>query len=589
MRGWHVWIVASCIAALGCGPDDGDDGDGVSADASVTATSLTIEPADPVVVAVNGTASPVLFKAVATLDDGSTVELDQATWTLSEQRLGTLAALTGKFDASGNLAGVGTVSVTAFGLSANTTVTVRVEDVHVGDGVPPDAPDRFDGAPVLGNPASPVLLYPFDEAVVPSTLEPPDVQWDVGAAGDVYRVTVAGGLASATAFLLHDGAPFRYDWLVDLQSWTTIKQSAGTAPVAFTVERWSAVDDTVYGSATHAITVVDANVAGAIYYWDLSDGRIQRITSAGRESFMPSPPARPADGRRCVACHTVSRDGRYMAAELWDGGDFGAVFDLSIDLTADPAPTVVPPTQYQALFSTFNPDATRLLINAGTQLSLIDAMTGAPVPALGSGLPAAGAAHPTWSPDGTAIAYIANHDGGWAVDFTLGDVAVIPVTGADAFADPVVLRTADGLANAWPSWSPDSQWIAFGRGTNSRGRNDSAGQVYPGALHIVSRDGGGATELARANGGAGVMNSYLPNFSPFEDGGYFWLAFYSTRDYGNQYAGTRGTGRRQIWVSAVKTDITPGEDPSQVGYWLPNQDVATQNMSGYWAPEPPVD
>ena len=588
MRGWLLYASALSLV-LGCGPSDGGDGGGSGADADVAATALTIEPENPTVVTVNGTSAPVVFRATATFEDGSTAVLDQASWTLSETRLGTLAALTGKFQATGQLAGTGQVTVSAFGVTAMTSVTVRVEDEHIGEGVPPDAPDLFADPPVLGNPASPLLLYPLDGAVVPTTLEPPDVQWDVGTQGDIYRVTIDAGLASATAYLLHDGPAFRYDWLADLTSWTTIKQSAGASPVTFDIARWSAADDTVYGSITHTINVVNANVAGAIYYWDLSDGRIQRITSAGRESFMPSPPPRPADGKRCVACHTVSRDGRYMAAEMWDGGDFGAVFDLSIDLTADPAPTVVAPTQYQALFSTFNPDASRLLINAQTHLSLVDTGTGAPVPALGSGLPAAGAAHPTWSPDGTSVAYVANHDGSWAVDFTLGDIAVIPVSAVDTFGDPTVLRSAEGLANAWPSWSPDSEWIAFGRGTNSRGRNDAAGQVYPGSLHIVHRGGGGSTELSRANGGAGVMNSYLPNFSPFNEGGYFWLAFYSTRDYGNQYAGTRGTGRRQIWVAAVKTDITPGEDPSQVGFWLPNQDVATQNMSGYWAPEPPVD
>jgi hypothetical protein len=80
----------------------------------------------------------------------------------------------------------------------------------------------------------------------------------------------------------------------------------------------------------------------------------------------------------------------------------------------------------------------------------------------------------------------------------------------------------------------------------------------------------------------------MPNFSPFDSGGYFWLAFYSTRDYGNAQVGTRGSGRRQIWVTAVSNNPTPGADPSHVAFWLPDQDPATDNMSAYWSVAPPV-
>jgi hypothetical protein len=85
------------------------------------------------------------------------------------------------------------------------------------------------------------------------------------------------------------------------------------------------------------------------------------------------------------------------------------------------------------------------------------------------------------------------------------------------------------------------------------------------------------------------VDSYWPTFSPFttrEGPGesYFWLAFYSRRPYGNERAGTRGTGRRQLWVTAIRSG-SPGGDPSSVPYWLPGQNVATDNMAAYWAPQ----
>jgi hypothetical protein len=575
--------LAASLLGFGCGPGS-SGGD----DAGPTATALVIEPQNPTVVAQNGSASPIAFTAILKFSDGSTQPVDAASWSLDNARLGAIAADSGKFIASGDLAGTTQVKAAAAGLTAQATVTVLVEDTFFGVGVPSDAGDRFTPAPTAGA-GAPLLLYPLDRALVPSSLKAPDVQWDGGAQGDIYRVTLVGGMAKATAYVIHDGPMFAFAWPVDPSTWTTLKASTGTGSISFTVDRYAAAEAKAYASATHTIDVAQATVAGAIYYWDLSEGRIQRITALGRQSFMPNPPARPSDGRRCVGCHTVSRDGRYLAGELWDGGDFGAIFDLGVDLSSDPAPTVVPPSQYKALFSTFNPDASRLLVNYETGMFLHDAKTGAALPALGNGLPIKGAAHPTWSPDGTTIAYIANHNGGWAVDYSLGDLAIIPVTGPDSFGAPQVIRIAEGLANSWPTFSPDSYWIAFGRGTNSRGRNDSEGKVYPGSLWLIPRTGGVPIELTSANGGAGVLDSYLPSFSPFDEGGYYWLAFYSTRDYGNQYAGTRGKNRRQLWVSAIKKNPVVGEDPSRVGYWLPDQDVKTHNMSAYWAPAPPLN
>ena len=80
----------------------------------------------------------------------------------------------------------------------------------------------------------------------------------------------------------------------------------------------------------------------------------------------------------------------------------------------------------------------------------------------------------------------------------------------------------------------------------------------------------------------------MPNFSPYDEGGYFWMVFYSTRDYGNAQAGTKGTKRRQLWVVAIDKAKLASGDPSAVPYWLPDQDVQTANMTAYWALPPPL-
>src|SRR5262249_33789693 len=155
-----------------------------------------------------------------------------------------------------------------------------------------------------------------------------------------------------------------------------------------------------------------------------------------------------------------------------------------------------------------------------TSLAVIDPKTGGAIMTFGTPLPASKAAHPTWSPDGSLVAFINNISAGggaagWAVDYDHGDVAVIAVSTGDTFGAPQTLvanstAVAAFAAPSWPTFTTDSQWIAYGAGTNSRGRNtvNNAEVVYPGSLFLVGRAGGTPTRLDNACSGA--RNCYLP-------------------------------------------------------------------------------
>jgi Tol biopolymer transport system component len=555
-------------------------------------TALEITPADPTVVSVDRTPATIDLELLARYDDGSTRTLATGFWSVDSRRLGAIDATTGEFTANGALAGTVQVTVEALGRTAETTLRVEVERTLLGEGVPADAADRFAGTPVDDAARASNLLYPLEGTVFPQNVYPPDVQWERGAEGDLYRVWLETTGVRVTAFVAHSGAGFAYHWLVDRDAWRALAEAAPETDVTLRVDRWEASSGEVIAGGPRAFRFADAVITGSIYYWDLAGGRILRIRGdgTGLEAFMPNPPPRPSDGRRCVACHSISRDGSRMAAELWDGGDYGAVFDLTEDLSGDPAPTVVPPDRQRFLTASFDPTATRLIANAGNELFLMDANTGDRItPAAGTPLPTAGAAHPTWSPDGSLIAFVTNTNGGWGVDFTQGDLGMIDVgvAGADTFGPQRTIFAGGDRTVARPSWSPDSQWVAFQHGEHSRAFEDpgAAPSIRRDAvIRMVSRDGSTVFDLEALNGGA--ENSYYPTFSPFDEGGYYWLGFFSTRDYGNAQAGTRGTGRRQLWVAAVSSSPTPGTDPSHAAYWLPQQDVGAENMAGFWAPEP---
>src|SRR6478735_6180203 len=379
------------MVASGCGPDAGSGGQG-GGGTPPNLTSITVLPAAATVAVENGAAAPglVTYSAVGKFSDGHEEALPQATFAL-DGAAGVLGQLNG----------------------AN----------FVGGGNPPDAGMKFNGPATANGAFSPTIVYPLDGTIMPSTVKAPDVQWEgASAAGDLYRVKMVAGAATIETILQVDTG-FTYDNKPAAEDWATLVASANNQPIVTTVDHWDATNG-VHASSPISVKPVNAIVTGAIYYWDLSDGKLLRIDDAGRAPAIPSPPPMAADpNNKCVACHVVSRDGRFLAAELWGGNQPGAVFDLaSSSIMAAPAPTMNPIGSYVSLFSTFNPDASRLLINYGNALGLVNPKTGTAVPVLGTQLPTTQAAHPTWSPDGSLIAFIDHTDStSWAVDYTAGD------------------------------------------------------------------------------------------------------------------------------------------------------------------------
>ncbi|MDB4930163.1 MAG: tolB protein precursor, partial [Myxococcaceae bacterium] len=545
--------------------------------------ALELSPSDPTVEVVDAARPTLAFRARGTQRDGLSRALTTGVrFSLDDPTLGAIDATTGVFTPSG-VGGVSRVrlaTVDGSALAAETSVTVTSRRTVRGAGVTDAMVAAIGGAALAGDgtPTSPLINDPLQGAVMPRNVFPPDLQWTPrhpGAAnGDVYRVHLQRAHAAVDAYFVA-AAGFRHEWSPEAALWSDFAQSDVGTPIALTVRVLARA--TAYQSAAREFRTVDAFIAGSVYSWSPSRMALTRldVESARVTDFLPHP------GDTCIGCHSVSRDGQRLSGFLEGTGENLALYDLSRDLTANPAPTVARLRYTVRRCTSFNADGTRLVsgdcgANPTTnRFTLIDAATGREVPA------AAGSAgdgfDPEWSPDGGAIAFTNRTN----------QLSVTPVTGSDRFGAARVIHTPgstpDGAVDWHPTWTPDSRWIAFQRGDSRRSGVAMDGTGVRGSLWMIARDGGAPVALRRASAGGNGFDTWRPIFSPFDSGGYFWLLFTTLRPYGNALAGTRNL--KQIWVAAINRRPDGTTDPSQVGFYLSGQE-RVNSLSPYWTPAP---
>jgi hypothetical protein len=572
--------------------------------AEPTIESLALEPQLLELTSANGSRPTGEFDVVATYSDGSESPYSEpVSYEIDDPNLGRIVEDLGDFTASGVAGGEATVTATpadsAFG-PLTATVRVQYEQTIEGDNLPADYAQKFASSQADAA-VGPDVVYPLDGAVMPQNVFPADIQWNRGAQGDLFKITLSKPGAEITAFIAHTGADFKNHWLVDDGAWNVLAQTEPGEPLSIRVERWlSAEDRTVHDDSDITMSFAPGSLAGTIYYWAVQEGRIKRINdgSGTAESFMPTPPLDRTDTARCVGCHAVSNSGRYMVGRLGGGDNIGAIFDLTKDLTGNPPPTEYPLANDGSnwWFASWKPDDSRIAVsrrvpNVGDGLYILDPATGQFVTPQTGALPQTNVTHPAWAPDNSLITYVSEANE-WGAGHTQGNLSVVDVQGADSFGAPRQLKTAAEVNNApnaypggsaisYPTWSPDAQYIAFAHGDGGRSDRHHA------ALYIMKRDGTGVARLNNANQGLQTDYNFQPSFSPFEEGGYYWLSFLSRRSYGNAEVGNRGMAPQppQIWVTAIEKNPSPGSDPSQVSYWLPGQNPRSSSISADWAPQ----
>lgn len=631
--------------------------DAVVIDTSITGITISAPPAT-LDVTIGTPNSSLVFTVTAQLVSGGTMVLPVVTYESTNVAAGVING-NGTYAASGAVGGPVTVTATVVApngtFTDDVTFNVRLTSTS-GAGTGPGSPGVvFGGTPVTDSAADAEILYPLHGAVMPQNVQPADIQWACSSAGatcpeaDFFRVTVQKPNLLVTRYVRNDMSAVNDHLVHEVNVWRAITQTDPASDAVIRVDRYqSAMTRVITGVAVN-VRFAQVAITGTVYYWDIDDRTIRSIEDGATMSTIalpninspipdPMPPAtRPADDS-CVGCHSVSPSGRYMLANM-HSDNFGGLFDLTrSDLrTAVPTPSeFMPTTSLRWRLSSWSPDERRAMVSTATEspdrLRLLDPTTGQIINdtfnAAGSPmtLPNNGTM-PAWARDDSRIAFITDANS-WAGNTTTGNLSILPVANSalDRFGTPFSLLLASALTTPsntevqgfsgnhgifYPTFTPDSQWLAFAHGTSSRSDPRDAGTgwtaldyAHTSALYLMRPDGTGRVRLTRGcaattpelRPGASASTErrgldFQPNFAPFQGGGYFWLSFLSRRPYGNTISGNLNTTPNairpgQIWVMAIRMNADGSMDPSEVAYWLPGQTPTHRAVSAYWAPRP---
>lgn len=562
-----------CFGAfVACGGPHTDDNELDEKDAT-----LVVSPAASEFTLLNGVTATQGYTAALTWPDGTTVDVTSEVAFSVDNGVGSFAGSTLTLFAAGK----GTVFATRDDKVGTAQVIVRVKAVRVEPPLDPATPDLF-GAPE-DVARAPTVVYPPADVVMPRNVGDFETHWTDGHGNDIFEVSLINEFVDVRVYVAgNNGDPAAGP----TPSWTAFKASEWTTAVGsaqsiqYRVRGVQSSAPTSVGAAPpRLVKLSNENMEGGLYYWGNKPDGVgtygifrHDMAKAGQsaEPFMTT----AQTGGRCVACHTLSRDGTKMAI-TYDGGNRPATL-------VDVATAVAQPEQTTWNFAAMTRDGGKLLTVFDGVLTVRDGATQA---ALATMTAASRVSHPDLSPDGTRLVYVrvpGTHSDWAFLDGALYTRTFDPIT--NAFGPETVLLD-DANNNFYPSWSPDGQWIMFNRAVpvGDAGTDDAYDNANA-SLWVIKADGSQPpVELVVANQAVGLTNSW-GRWAPFSQsvGGnnesIYWVTVSSKRDFG-----VRMLNRRpQIWMAPFYPSRAGTSEPSAPAFRLPFQNLETNNHIAQW-------
>ena len=455
--------------------------------------ALAVTPPNPVLsVTVPGPAGKQSFMAMS---GSGTVS---AKWSVDDATLGSIDG-NGVFTASGKAGGVATVTATAGGATASTTVTVHLAVTDNAGNVS----TAVQGQLTAGGSADSAFrwLYPYDKTVFPRGLTAPVLQFD-GTSPTGVLVHVSSKNLDYKGFFGASSPPGQVT--LGAAAWTLVTASAGASdPVQIDVTKIAGTS--VSGPIRESWTIAQGTLKGTVYY-DTYDSTV----AMGGGAVMRIKPGTPAQVllENCTTCHAVSADGSTLVASANHGNDES--FDLRQDAGVK---ATVPDTTWS--FGAVYPDGSLVLQSGGgnipgmdglTPSKLWDTKTGLAVAAPGFDGVVVNAVMPTFSPDGKKVAFN---------DETVGSGHTLSVMGFDVATKTfsgltqVVSTTTDNYLG-WPAFLPSSTAFLFG---NVDAADFATWEMHHGDLSVVDVGEQGGRPLDALNGVAGERST-CPTATP---------------------------------------------------------------------------
>jgi hypothetical protein len=491
--------------------------------------------------------------------------------------------------------------------------------------VPSNAAALFGPTSQGAQSGGPCLTEPAPNALLPRNWLRPLFRWTAPSGENLFELRIHA--ANQTSDLVVYTAAT--SWTMSETIWSTL--SADSSDVAMTV---SIRGGALSGGALTAIAlgssipfgVAPADAPGTIVYWTTADGTSLKGFQVGDETvgntLLPSQVQQVSIGSGdCLGCHTGSPDGDYalFATNVTGYGDVAALINPDAG-TVGATPSFLGAGGLASLndgplgintvskahwsagdhMMVASNDTDLVWINldaadAGAARGTI-ARTGTPT---SEPLPGA----PSWSHDGTTIAYVATNE---VTDGRLGSIlASVVASDPGAIADlytvpynngqggavaPVTGATDPNSEEFYPSFSPDDAFLAFDKAANGLSMYNQA----QAELYVIPSKGGTPTRLHANDPPAcsgvsspGVTNSW-PKWSPSTtttpDGRtFYWIVFSSTR---------LGSSPQLFITAMVKTSSGTVETYGALYLW--NQPPTEGNHTPAWeyfnvpAPPPPM-